>query len=30
MSRETKEQVLARLRRRYRSAGLEPKAKLLD
>jgi hypothetical protein len=30
MSKETKEQVLARLRRRYRSAGLEHKARLLD
>jgi hypothetical protein len=30
MSKETKEQVLARLRRRYATAGMEHKGKLLD
>ena len=30
MSKETKEQILARLRRRYITAGLEHKSKLLD
>jgi hypothetical protein len=30
MSKETKEQILARLRRRYLTAGLEHKGKLLD
>jgi hypothetical protein len=30
MSKETKDQILARLRRRYETAGLEHKGKLLD